>query len=442
MCHNLILAVAKDLIVRIEQAGGRVRLPAKNLVDLIWKGRPAPRKEPIYEHPLKYSGEKAADKIVRLTHFCREYVARQRQVRQDPLFGSHGFTYVVTALDEVAWLLNLRGDSVPFTPVFPAYVTLANVLAPGQNTPRILVTLYVDWDLVPTESKVLSYLQKELGAHVAQYQDIWTVIQEPYEEHHVLLAAPQASWAVAQAWRGKSENLVVLSSQDNWIAQTKASKNATELAGLRAAYLRDGAAWVRWISHLERDLQNGTQVNEWQAAERLMCARQKDPLYKGESYGPISASGGNAALPHYEPSKDESQVIDPRTPYLCDAGGQYLDGTIDTTRTTFFYVGGTRPTSEHQRAFTRVLQGHISLDQAKFPQGTSGAQLDALARQALFQDGYNYNHGTGHGVGAFLGVHEGPQGFGSTFPFAPGHIISNEVRFFPFPSLFSFFSLP
>lgn len=432
VAHVPILAAARDLIAKVEQAGARVLIPSKNLVDLVWTTRPPPRKAPIYEHKLEFAGERASDKLVKLSKFCLDFVATERAQRQDPYFGSDGSTYVVTALDEVAWLLNLRGDSVPYTPVFPAYVTLANVLQPGQLVPQVLVTLYTDWDLMPRPT--LDYLTS-IDVHVARYESIWTVLKEPYAKHHVLLAAPQASYAVSQAWCGAEGSLVVLPPGDNWIAQSKAVKNPAELNGMRQSYLRDGAAWVRWIAHLEAELQAFNKVNEWGAAERLMKSRAQHPLYRGESYAPISATAGNAALPHYGPSAGTSAVIDPRTPYLCDAGGQYADGgTIDTTRTTFFRVGGTRPTEEHKRAFTRVLQGHIAIDSARFPEGTSGSQLDALARQPLFQDGYSYTHGTGHGIGSFLGVHEGPHGIGIglTPPFKIGNVVSNEVRSFSF----------
>jgi len=195
------------------------------------------------------------------------------------------------------------------------------------------------------------------------------------------------------------------------IATWKARKNAAELAGMHAAYRRDGAAWVRWAAWLEEAIvHKGKAIDEWTAAKELHRLRTQDPLYAGtDAYPSISASGEDAALPHFETPEDgTARIIDRETPYLMDAGGQYYDGTIDTTRTTHFG----KPSAEQKRAYTRVLQGHIAIAEAVFPMGTTGAQLDVLARNKLWQDGYNYMHGTGHGIGAFSQVHEGPQGFG------------------------------
>jgi len=183
---------------------------------------------------------------------------------------------------------------------------------------------------------------------------------------------------------------------------------------------------VRWYAWLDEKIAHGYEVDEYQAGQRLNEFRRRSELYMGNAYENISACGPNAALPHYTAPRHDSRVIDRNSPYLMDSGGQYRDGTCDTTRTVHFG----RPTPAQSEAFTRVLQGHIAIDSAIFPEGTTGAQLDVLARRALWQDGLNYLHGTGHGFGSFLNVHEGPQGFGIDVPLEQGHVLTNEPGFY------------
>lgn len=190
-------------------------------------------------------------------------------------------------------------------------------------------------------------------------------------------------------------------------------------------HLRDGAALVRWFAWLDEKIGHGYEITEYEAAYRLEVFRSEAQFYQGPAYESISATGPNAALPHYIPPRHDSRVIERTTPYLIDSGGQYRDGTCDTTRTVHFG----KPTPEQSEAFTRVLQGHIALDSAIFPEGTNGIQLDVLARRALWKDGLNYLHGTGHGVGAFLNVHEEPY-FGKNMLLKPGQVISNEPGFY------------
>jgi len=183
---------------------------------------------------------------------------------------------------------------------------------------------------------------------------------------------------------------------------------------------------VCFLAWLETKLNEGYDITEYEAAQRLTEFRRKTKHFMGLAYENISATGPNAALPHYSPRRSTARMIDRNTPYLNDSGGQYRDGTCDTTRTVHFG----RPSPEQCDAFTRVLQGHIAIDSAVFPEGTSGHQLDVLARKALWRDGLNYGHGTGHGFGSFLTVHEGPQGFSSSVPLMPGHVVTNEPGFY------------
>jgi Xaa-Pro aminopeptidase len=207
----------------------------------------------------------------------------------------------------------------------------------------------------------------------------------------------------------------------------KACKNPVEIAGARAAQLRDGAAVCRFLCWLDREVA-GRHIAEREAAARLEQERRQDPLYRGPSFETISAAGANAALPHYRVTDASNRVIEAGSLYLVDSGGQYLDATTDITRT--IAVG--EPTAEMRRHFTLVLKGHIRIARAVFPAGTSGAQLDTLARLSLWRAGLDFDHGTGHGIGAYLCVHEGPQRIAKTGTVAlkPGMIVSNEPGYY------------
>lgn len=194
----------------------------------------------------------------------------------------------------------------------------------------------------------------------------------------------------------------------SFINDAKAIKNEAELKGMRDCHLRDAAALVHYFAWLENQLKAGTKLDEVDGADKLESFRAQQADYVGLSFDTISSTGENGAIIHYKPEKDTCKVIDIKQIYLCDSGGQYKDGTTDVTRT--YHFG--EPTAYEKRCFTRVLQGHIAVDSAVFPQGTTGFLLDPFARHALWKDGLDFRHGTGHGVGSFLNVHEGPQGIG------------------------------
>jgi Xaa-Pro aminopeptidase len=192
------------------------------------------------------------------------------------------------------------------------------------------------------------------------------------------------------------------------VAAMKAIKNSTEIEGFRQCHIRDGVALARYFAWLEEQLHNGVVLNESQGSDKLEEFRSELDLFRGLSFTTISSAGPNAAIIHYSPDPDNCAIITKDQIYLCDSGGQYFDGTTDVTRTWHFGI----PSEEEKRAFTRVLQGHIAIDCAVFPTGTTGYTIDSWARRALWQDGLDYRHGTGHGVGHYLNVHEGPQGIG------------------------------
>ncbi|WFD04341.1 Xaa-Pro aminopeptidase [Malassezia obtusa] len=395
-------STARELAASLASSQIQLCYVPENLVDAVWTSRPAPVLNHVYEHPLKYAGVPAADKLRDL----RAWLQKQGQDR----------AYVLSSLDEIAWLLNLRGASIPCNPVFPAYAVVTQEEA----------ALFVDARLVREVSGYLAAIPVSVHA----YEDVWEWIRSLRSSGMHLYFHEKASAALVDA---ASEAQATILPAASVVALAKARKNETEQNGLRAAYMRDGAAWVRWAAWLDEAMARGACIDERQAADRFAEIRREDPLYAMESYDAISATGPNAALPHYETPQEHSRVIDRASPYLNDSGAQYHDGTIDTTRTVHF---GT-PSYEQKRAYTRVLQGHSALARARFPAGTTGAQLDMLARQPLFQDGYNYLHGTGHGIGSFLNVHEGPYGFssssgGSKTPVAleEGMAVSDEPGFY------------
>jgi len=302
----------------------------------------------------------------------------------------------------------LRGSDIPFNPLFHAYLFI--------SLDKVILFL----DIAKLADDTGGYL-RSLKVERREYNDIWPFLRRREWGEGKLLLCPDTSYAISLMLTHFRYS-VVPSHVDNM----KAVKNEVELEGLRRAYLRDGASYVKWLAWLEHKIYQGYDITEWEAAWRLTEFRRQNKHYWGLAYENISASGANAALPHYSPSKSNARTIDRETPYLNDSGGQYRDGTCDTTRTVHFG----RPSQDQCEAYTRVLQGHIAIDSAVYPEGTTGLQLDVLARRALWKDGLNYLHGTGHGFGSFLNVHEGPHGFSSNIPLVPGHVITNEPGFY------------
>jgi len=314
----------------------------------------------------------------------------------------------VSSLASIAWVLNIRGNDVPFNPLVISYLFITTKQA----------ILFVDKAKISPE--IATYLKSQ-NVSVREYGDVWSFLRRAEWGDGKVLIDPKTPYAVSLMLTSSRYTLA-----PSFIEKQKAVKNPVELQGFRNAYARDAAAMVRWYAWLDEQIKGGAQITEWEAAEELTKFREENGDFWGLAYENISASGPNAALPHYSATQEGAAVIDTITPYLNDSGGQYLDGTCDTTRTVHFGF----PTNEQMEAYTRVLQGHIAIDQAIFPEGTTGAQLDVLARKALWKDGLNYLHGTGHGIGTFLNVHEGPHGFGIAVPLEIGNIITNEPGFY------------
>ncbi|KAI9462819.1 putative Xaa-Pro aminopeptidase P [Lactarius psammicola] len=368
----------------------------ENLVDIVWGSAEPPRplrpKSAVFLLDVKYAGVDHATKLARVRQELEKQKAR---------------AIVVAMLDEVAWLFNLRGADIDFNPVFFGFavVTADNAILfvdPGQVSQDVQAQLGQEVQLRPYDA-FIPYL-KELGADLQAGQKV--------------LIGDKTNVAVAEAI-----GLSYINIARSPIADLKAIKNATEIEGFRASHIRDGSALVRYFAWLEEQLNQGVKLSESQGADQLEKFRSELPLFKGLSFTTISSTGPNGAIIHYSPDPNDCAIIQKDQIYLCDSGGQYLDGTTDVTRTLHF---GT-PTDGQRRAFTRVLQGHIAIDTAVFPNGTSGNDLsDTWARRYLWRDGLDYRHGTGHGVGHFLNVHEA---YNST-PLKPGMTVSNEPGYY------------
>ena len=327
---------------------------------------------------------------------------------------------LITALDEIAWMLNVRGQDVEYNPVVMSYllVTRDSAFWFVRKGP-------VDEDDQETEDSF--YELTSDGVNIQDYSDIGVALSEIVDGDYISRLFVDTSTLNYNLYNILKENIPAsnLTSGKSPVALRKAVKNDVEISGMREAHLEDGLAMERFFFWLERMVEAGEPLNEYEAALQLHSFRSEIEGFRGESFETISAYGANAALPHYVTPEAGSAELDARGIYLCDSGGQYLFGTTDITRT--IPLG---PCSQLEKEdYTLVLKGHIDLAKAVFPSGTSGCQIDALAREPLWASKRNFGHGTGHGVGFYLNVHEGPQDIRQNFnrqPLVPGMITSNE----------------
>lgn len=369
---------------------------AANPIDRVWADRPPPPLSPVVRHDERYAGESSAAKRQRIAKLVAERGA-------DWL--------LLTACDSIAWLLNVRGADVPYNPLCLSHLLLgAKGNAIWFVDPAKLTGGPVIDDTVETRAyEALDPALAELGR----------------TKGRVLVDPTQNAIAFSNLLRNAGARVVEAIDP---VPLAKAKKNATEIAGALAAQRRDGAAVVRYLAWLARQPLDGT-LDEAGAAARLLEERRYDALFRGPSFETVSALGPSAALPHYRATATSNRPLTGGTLYLLDSGGQYLDGTTDITRT----IALGHPSTEMQTCFTLVLKGHIALSEAIFPEGTSGSQLDLLARQFLWRRGLDYDHGTGHGIGSYLCVHEGPQRLakrGGDVALEPGMILSNEPGYY------------
>lgn len=366
-----------------------VRTDADPMAEL-WMDRPVIPDNKVSLHPLEYSGESTSSKISRI----------RKQLADS---GADGL--LVTALDEIAWVLNLRGSDVHCNPVFVSYL----LISPEK------VVLYIN--NVKLLAEVKDYLTSEQIA-VDAYEAVVDGIRS-YEGKSLLVDMSSTNYSLATAV--PTEKLCEGVSP---IASMKAIKNEAEQEGFRAAMLRDGVAVVKFLAWLKPAVEAGGQT-EISLDERLTALRAEQPKFKGISFDTIVGYEEHGAIVHYEATPETDIPVEPHGLVLIDSGAQYLDGTTDITRT----IALGNLTEEQCRVYTLVLKGHIQLDMCKFPAGACGSQLDAIARVPMWREGYNYMHGTGHGVGSYLNVHEGPHQIRMEWRPAPlqaGMTVTNE----------------
>ena len=365
------------LEAEVEPRGIKLVPAASNPIDAVWADQPAPSKAEALVHEDDLAGQSSAEK---------------RAMVADWLESEGLDAVVVPALDSVAWLLNIRGSDVSHTPVAHSYV-----VAKKDGSAELFIA----------PEKVTPELKQHLGNAVSiRDRDEFARALGEFAGKKVSVDPEFGVVGIAQALRAGGADFVF--KQDPTILG-KAIKNQTEIDGHRAAQARDGAAVVRFLRWLSENAPSGS-VDELGAAAKLEAFRREHGDLRDTSFDTISGAGGHAALPHYRVDEESNITIPPGSIYLVDSGGQYPAGTTDITRTVWIDTPeGSAPTAEMIDRNTRVLKGHIQLACARFPQGTSGGQLDVLARQYLWEAGVDYAHGTGHGVGSFLGVHEGPQ---------------------------------
>ena len=364
--HSFVEQLRRDLR---EQGGITVRTNFDPL-ECIWKDRPAIPKNKVVVHPMEFAGERTASKIERVRKALR---------------AQHADGTLVSALDDIAWILNLRGSDVHCNPVFVAYLLISSAQ----------VTLYIDPDKLTPE--VVSYLKDE-GVGIDDYADVRKGVAD-YDEYNILLDPDRLNDTLFHAPRVKQ--IVAAASP---VPSLKAVKNEAEIAGFHRAMLRDGIAMVKFLHWLKPAVEAGGQT-EMSLDEMLTGLRAEQPLFKGISFDTIVGYEQHGAIVHYEATPETDVAVEPCGLVLIDSGAQYEDGTTDITRT----IALGPITDEQRRVYTLVLKGYIRLQRCKFPAGASGTQLDILAREAMWREGLNYLHGTGHGVGSYLNVHEGPH---------------------------------
>lgn len=368
MC--MTYADCSDLKTDLNHNGGITVRTNLDILDRIWTDRPSVPLNPVSIQPIEYAGESCHDKLGRI---------RSSLLRR----GAGGM--LMTQLDDIAWTLNLRGTDVHCTPVFVAWLIVAEEVA----------VLYIKDEKLSPEVK--EYLNAE-GVAVDDYDNIIDALNS-YDGYTLLIDPATTNYTLSQL-RGNF-NLV---SAPSPVPEMKAIKNEVECNGFRNAMQRDGVAMVKFLKWLEEAVPKGCET-ELSVSAKLRQLRAEQPLFKDESFDTISGYEEHGAIVHYEPTPDTDVPLRPEGFLLLDSGAQYLDGTTDITRT--IQLG--KVTDLHRRVYTLVLKGHLSLQNLCFPRGAAGTQLDAVARVAMWREGMNFMHGTGHGVGSYLSVHEGPH---------------------------------
>ena len=396
----------KELIADLRKQGGITLRTNLDPLTQIWRDRPPIPENPVEIYPLEYAGEAAHDKIARI----REALRKQ-----------HADGMLMSALDDIAWTLNLRGTDVHCNPVFVSYLLISSKT----------VTLYIN--KVKLSSEVLAYLKAE-GVGVDAYENVKKGLKD-YFEYNILLDPDEVNYTLYEVVRKKESPKTEIVEEESPVKRMKTVKNEKEIAGFRSAMLKDGIALVKVLKWLQEQLaslspllQEGlgeVTLTEIGVDQKLTSLRAEQPLYRDISFDTIAGYGEHAAIVHYEATPETDIPLQPKGMLLLDSGAQYLDGTTDVTRT----IALGPLTDEEKKIYTLVLKGHIQIELCKFPSGSSGTQIDILARKDMWREGLNYLHGTGHGVGTYLNVHEGPHQFRMEWKPAPlvaGMTITDE----------------
>ena len=392
----------KELIADLRQEGGITVRTNLDPLRQIWRNRPVIPEHPVEIFPLKYAGEPTNEKIARI----REAVRKR-----------HADGMLMAALDDIAWTLNLRGTDVHCNPVFVAYLLISSKD----------VTLYINQEKLTTE--VADYLRHE-GIRVEDYEQVENGLKQ-YFEYNILLDPDEVNYRLYEIVKnkGRMNNLTKteIVEEESPVKRMKTVKNETEIAGFRSAMLKDGIAMTKFLCWLSDYIGKPeiSQLTELTIDQKLTSLRAEQPLYRDISFDTIAGYGAHAAIVHYEATPETDVPLQPKGMLLLDSGAQYLDGTTDITRT----IALGPLTEEEKLIYTLVLKGHIQIELCKFPSGASGTQIDILARKDMWREGLNYLHGTGHGVGTYLNVHEGPHQFRMEWKPAPlvaGMTITDE----------------
>ena len=381
-----------------QKAGGSFVPVDSNPIDAVWKDRPAAPLAPVLPHPVEFAGETSEARRKRIADIVRDKGAD---------------VALITQPDSIAWLLNVRGGDVPRTPFALGFALLHT---DGH------VDLYMDRRKIP--DRTVAWLGNAVTLAPPQELAAALDMMGKAGKRVMVESSTAPYWA---ATRLQAAGVTMVRDADP-VALPKACKNDVELNGIRAAHRRDGAAMSRFLSWLGHESKSG-RLREIEVSDRLQALREETGQLRDLSFDTISGAGPNGAIVHYRAAPATERTLEPGSLYLVDSGGQYRDGTTDITRT----VAVGTPTPEMRDRFTRVLKGHIALAMARFPVGTTGSQLDALARYSLWQAGLDYDHGTGHGVGAYLSVHEGPHRISkvaNSIALQPGMIVSNEPGYY------------
>ena len=360
----------RELIADLRKQGGITLRTNLDPLAQIWQDRPLIPVNPVEEYPLTYAGEAASVKIARIRQALRKL---------------HADGMLMASLDDIAWTLNLRGTDVHCSPLFVSYLLISSTA----------VTLYINKEKLTPE--VVAYLRGE-GIGVDAYENVQRGLKD-YFEYNILLDPDEVNYTL---FNTVTREVIEAESP---VKRMKTIKNDTEIAGFKQAMLKDGIAMVKFLYWLDKQLSEGETLTEISVSDELASLRAEQTLFRGLSFDTIAGYEAHGAIVHYESTPETDVPLRPEGLLLLDSGAQYLDGTTDLTRT----IALGPVTEEQRKVYTLVLKGHIQLELCKFPSGTSGTQIDVLARKDMWRVGMNYLHGTGHGVGSYLNVHEGPH---------------------------------